>query len=123
MSAAMLNDHKLDGYAEALRQACILEPMVPRWETLEDRTVCACCEADFNWAYVLHSETQRMLARHHCFACGRTVCDGCSQRRFAHPDLGFHDSVRTCDGCFFRRHVGAAMDQHSGRSSLDPGEI
>eukprot|EP00928_Gymnodinium_smaydae_P068775 TRINITY_DN5204_c0_g1_i1.p1 TRINITY_DN5204_c0_g1~~TRINITY_DN5204_c0_g1_i1.p1 ORF type:complete len:776 (-),score=139.31 TRINITY_DN5204_c0_g1_i1:131-2458(-) len=99
----MLNDHKLSAYDEALEQSCIEEPTAPPWESFDERTVCACCEADFNWAYILHSETQRMLARHHCCACGRVVCDGCSRRRHAHPHLGFTMPVRTCDRCFFQR--------------------
>eukprot|EP00418_Pyrodinium_bahamense_P039874 CAMPEP_0179198570 /NCGR_PEP_ID=MMETSP0796-20121207/98769_1 /TAXON_ID=73915 /ORGANISM="Pyrodinium bahamense, Strain pbaha01" /LENGTH=83 /DNA_ID=CAMNT_0020903027 /DNA_START=51 /DNA_END=298 /DNA_ORIENTATION=- len=66
----MMKDHKLSAYAEALQQASIPEPRAPRWESFEERPVCACCQADFTWAIVLHSEPQQMLARHHCHACG-----------------------------------------------------
>merc|ERR1719262_316298 len=97
----MLEDHKMSAYDEALRQACILEPRVPTWEAFEERKTCACCEADFNWAYVLKSEPQRMLARHNCYSCGRVVCDGCSQNQRAHQELGLLVPVRTCDSCFF----------------------
>uniref|UniRef100_A0A7S4Q497 sn-1-specific diacylglycerol lipase n=1 Tax=Alexandrium monilatum TaxID=311494 RepID=A0A7S4Q497_9DINO len=97
----MMEDHTVRAYDEALRQACIRNPMAPRWEAFEQRKVCACCGADFNWAYVLKSEPQRMLARVHCFSCGKVVCDGCSQNRRAHEQLGFIVPVRTCDSCFF----------------------
>jgi len=97
----MLDDHRVKAYDEALRQACIRRPQTPKWESFEDRSVCACCQADFNWAYVLKSEPQRMLARQHCFSCGRVVCDGCSQNKRAHQDLGLLVPVRTCDSCFF----------------------
>lgn len=97
----MLNDHHLASYAEAIQQALIPEPATPRWEPFEERSKCACCDADFNWAFVLHSEPQRMLARHHCYSCGRGVCDGCSDRQLAHPHLGFLSPVRTCDRCFY----------------------
>jgi len=100
-SQGMLEDHKMSAYDEAVRQACIQKPQTPRWQAFEDREVCTCCEADFNWGYVLKSEPQRMLARHHCFACGAVVCDGCSERRRAQPQLGFVEPVRTCDRCFF----------------------
>jgi len=97
----MMEDHRVRAYDEALRQACIRKTKTPRWESFEERTVCACCQADFNWAYVLKSDPQRMLARQHCYACGRVVCDGCSQNVRAHQDLGLLVPVRTCDGCFF----------------------
>merc|ERR1740130_1279956 len=97
----MVEDHLVVSYDEAMHQAC--NPLVaPRWESFEERRSCACCGSDFNWAYVLQSEPQRMLARNNCSACGRVVCDGCSQNRQAHPHLGFVQPTRTCDGCFFR---------------------
>lgn len=97
----MLEDHRVRSYDEALRQACIRQPKTPRWESFEERNVCACCQADFNWAYVLKSEPQRMLARHNCYSCGRVVCNGCSQNQRAHQDIGLLVPVRTCDSCFF----------------------
>lgn len=97
----MLEDHKVRSYDEALRQACIETPKTPRWESFDERKTCACCSADFNWAYVLKSEPQRALARHNCFSCGKVVCGGCSQHRLAHQQLGFVLPVRTCDKCFF----------------------
>jgi len=99
----MVEDHLLRSYDEALRQAC-LHPRPTkkrRWETFDERRICACCQSDFNWAYVLQSEPQHNLARHHCRQCGRLVCDGCSKHRKAHPLLGFEQPVRTCDTCFF----------------------
>jgi hypothetical protein len=97
----MLEDHRVRAYDEALRQACIRQPKTLRWESFEERNVCACCQADFNWAYVLKSEPQRMLARHNCYSCGRVVCEGCSQNQRAHQELGLLVPVRTCDSCFF----------------------
>lgn len=97
----MMEDHTVKAYDEALRQACIGKPKTPRWESTEERKVCACCEADFNWAYVLKSEPQRMLARLHCFSCGKVVCNGCSQNRRSQEQLGFVVPVRTCDTCFY----------------------
>jgi len=99
--ANMLLDHKVVSYQDAVRQACILDAKTPQWESFEDRTTCACCGADFNWAYVLQSEPQRMLARHNCFKCGRVVCHGCSQTRQAWPQLGAISVVRSCDACIF----------------------
>jgi len=100
-SLSMLDDHMLKDYDETVRQACISEPKCKRWETSEDRSTCACCEAEFHWAYVLQSEPQRMLARNHCFSCGRLVCSGCSENQQAFPSLGFSVPVRTCDTCFY----------------------
>lgn len=97
----MMEDHTVRAYDEALRQACIERPRAPRWESFEERRVCSCCDSDFNWAYVLKSEPQQMLARFHCYSCGKVVCDGCSQNRRAHRELGFICAVRTCDSCFY----------------------
>lgn len=110
-SPSMIEDHLVKAYDEALQQACIADPRTPRWESFEERQVCACCEADFNWAYVLKSEPQRMLARNNCFSCGRAVCEGCSENRRAHPHLGLFAPVRTCDSCFFRH---GSSDEHQG---------
>ncbi|CAK9020540.1 unnamed protein product [Durusdinium trenchii] len=100
-SQEMLHDHKMESYARALHQACRLDVTVPAWESFDQRELCACCDSDFTWAYVLQSEPQKMLARHHCFACGRVVCEGCSRKRLAHERLGFQLPVRTCDRCAF----------------------
>mmetsp|Transcript_20664 Transcript_20664/g.39232 ORF Transcript_20664/g.39232 Transcript_20664/m.39232 type:complete len:771 (-) Transcript_20664:222-2534(-) len=99
--ANLLEDHPVKAYDEVLRQACIAEPRAPKWESFSDRAVCACCNSDFNWAYVLSSEPQKMLARHHCFRCGQVVCDGCSQTRRSWPQIGFNMPVRTCDKCIY----------------------
>jgi len=107
-SADMLTNHQIEAYAESLVQAAISKPKVPRWESFDERPVCACCQTDFSWAIVLRSEPQRMLSRHHCRRCGRVVCTGCSQRMLAQPDIGFLQPVRTCDSCYFSyfRRVG-----------------
>merc|ERR1712072_1288820 len=97
----MLLDHRVVSYDAAVRQACIQNAKTPKWESFEERAMCACCGADFNWAYVLQSEPQQMLARNHCFKCGRVVCMGCSQTRQAWPELGAISAVRTCDSCVF----------------------
>ena len=47
------------------------------------------------------SAAQQACARHHCRACGRVVCDGCSQRRQCLPQFGIVEAVRCCDKCFF----------------------
>ncbi|CAE7255940.1 Dagla [Symbiodinium natans] len=95
-SQEMLHDHKLESYALALHQACVEVPRAPTWESFDQRELCACCGSDFAWAFVLQSEAQKMLSRHHCLACGRVVCDGCSRKRLAHANLGFTVPVRTC---------------------------
>merc|ERR1712087_658365 len=100
-SQKMLEDHLLASYDEALRQACVANAQPPQWESFEKRKRCACCDADFNWAFVLQSEPQRMLARHNCYKCGKVVCEGCFQNRAVHPQLGFIQPVRTCDACFW----------------------
>eukprot|EP00929_Paragymnodinium_shiwhaense_P058178 TRINITY_DN29134_c0_g1_i2.p1 TRINITY_DN29134_c0_g1~~TRINITY_DN29134_c0_g1_i2.p1 ORF type:complete len:775 (+),score=191.37 TRINITY_DN29134_c0_g1_i2:84-2408(+) len=101
---AMLDDHMVASYEESLRQACLHTMNTPRWESFEERTLCSCCGADFNWAYVLRSEPQRMLARHNCYCCGKVVCEGCSPTRQAHQHLGLLLPVRTCDACKFQPH-------------------
>jgi len=102
----MLDDHMSTSYEEALRQACLTGEVAPRWESFEERSMCACCQSDFNWAFVLKSEPQRMLARNNCYCCGKVVCEGCSQTKQAHPHLGFLQPVRTCDACRFSPHTG-----------------
>jgi hypothetical protein len=51
---------------------------------------------------VERSWAQMACARHHCRACGRVVCDGCSRERQALPRFGIIEPVRCCDACFFR---------------------
>jgi len=122
----MLDDHKTSAYVEALEQACIVQPKTPTWESFDDRKVCACCNADFSWAFVLQSEAQKMLSRHHCFACGRVVCDGCSRKRLSHERLGFPMPVRTCDTCVFAKYEGAdeamAAAASEERAALEAAE-
>eukprot|EP00927_Polykrikos_kofoidii_P024680 TRINITY_DN22397_c0_g1_i1.p1 TRINITY_DN22397_c0_g1~~TRINITY_DN22397_c0_g1_i1.p1 ORF type:complete len:736 (-),score=107.29 TRINITY_DN22397_c0_g1_i1:121-2328(-) len=100
-SVTMVQDHLVKNYDVVMRQVCLEKVSAPTWESFEQRRVCACCSSDFNWACVLKSEPQRMLARHNCFSCGKVVCNGCSQHRQAHPRLGFTFPVRTCDACFY----------------------
>ena len=50
---------------------------------------------------VERSWAQMACARHHCRACGRVVCDGCSRERQALPRFGIIEPVRCCDACFF----------------------
>jgi len=95
----MLENHMMADYEEALRQCAIPENKCPVWQPFDDQGICACCKADCDWSYVSQSLPQKMLARHHCLACGMVVCDGCSQTRLSHPDLGFRLPVRTCDRC------------------------
>lgn len=106
-SQEMLKDHQMESYALAIHQACLQEPPVPEWESFDMRELCACCNSDFTWAYVLQSEPQKMLSRHHCFSCGRVVCEGCSRKRLSHERLGFQMPVRTCDSCAFAQFEGA----------------
>ena len=47
------------------------------------------------------SAAQQACARHHCRACGRVVCDGCSRRVQCLPQFGILEPARTCDACFF----------------------
>ncbi|CAE8631884.1 unnamed protein product [Polarella glacialis] len=115
-SKDMLNDHRVAAYTEALHQACIDQPQAPRWESFDQRKACACCQADFSWAYVLQSEAQKMLSKHNCFACGRVVCEGCSRRRMAHAKLGFPNAKRTCDRCFFATFEGTEEAQAAAAS-------
>ena len=107
-SQEMLKDHQMESYARALHQACLKEPPLPSWESFDARELCACCNSDFTWAYVLQSEPQKMLSRHHCFSCGRVVCEGCSRKRLSHERLGFQMPVRTCDSCAFAQFEDAA---------------
>jgi len=108
-SMDIIFDHEVSAYEEALRQASFV-PSLTDWESFDDREVCACCQADFSWAIVLQSYPQRMLARKHCFVCGRVVCGGCSERRLPHPEIGFTEAVRTCDKCFFSRGVDSGQE-------------
>ena len=48
------------------------------------------------------SAAQQACARHHCRACGRVVCDGCSRRQQCLPQFGICTPARCCDACFFR---------------------
>jgi hypothetical protein len=38
--------------------------------------------------------------RHHCRACGKLVCDPCSQKRAPHTVEGLNSTSRVCDPCF-----------------------
>lgn len=38
--------------------------------------------------------------RHHCRACGRLLCDKCTNARAALPHFGYNEPVRVCGHCF-----------------------
>ncbi len=64
------------------------ELIAPVWVPDSIASACAVCAAGFGF----------FSRRHHCRACGRVVCDGCSQARVVIRSLG-GAPVRLCDGC------------------------
>ena len=37
--------------------------------------------------------------RHHCRNCGHVVCDPCSYKTIALPEVGYANPVRVCNSC------------------------
>ena len=119
----MLDDHRGAAYLAALKSvravAHALRPP-PRWAAFtEAGDLCACCASPFTWeqqheaaewndGLLTEEESSARAAamgacaRHHCRACGRVVCDGCSQQRQCLPQIGIVVPERCCDACFFR---------------------
>lgn len=69
----------------------------PEW--VESDT-CQICMKPFFWNLRAMVETHTLgLRQHHCRACGRAVCDSCSNPTIAIPSLGFEFPVRVCGPC------------------------
>ncbi|KAH9284160.1 Zinc finger FYVE domain-containing protein 1 [Echinococcus granulosus] len=60
------------------------------WQPDEECTQCVLCGGAFG----------ARLSIHHCRACGRGVCAGCSSRRQPVPQRGLDWPNRVCDACY-----------------------
>jgi len=104
----MIKDHLQDQmYAaiQGLKVARDAQEEPPPWQCYSDAACCACCESDFNWNSTLESEAQQMRDRYNCRACGKVVCDQCSQHKQRMPRVGIHEAVRVCDRCNWSMHL------------------
>ncbi|XP_076062355.1 FYVE, RhoGEF and PH domain-containing protein 6-like [Oratosquilla oratoria] len=66
-----------------------LGKQAPVWIPDYRVTMCQCCTAEFTLTF----------RRHHCRACGRVVCDRCSDNRAPLHYIKYQ-SARVCDTCF-----------------------
>lgn len=119
----MLSDHRGASYLSALkatRAAMTAISPPPAWQPYHAAgDKCACCAAPFTWEHQgaasewamlqsanddgsLGSQALQACARHNCRACGRVVCDACSQQQQCLPQFGIIEPVRCCDACFFK---------------------
>jgi len=70
----------------------------PDWK---ESDFCEICKKPFFWNLRAMMENKTIGQRqHHCRACGKAVCDKCSNRRSPLPKMGFEFEVRLCDPCF-----------------------
>eukprot|EP00434_Breviolum_minutum_P012680 symbB.v1.2.011178.t1/scaffold744.1/size166283/11 len=68
-----------------------LLPVAPKWVPDAQEVSCQLCGACFTCC----------RRRHHCRACGRLTCGGCSRQRLELSIIGYPRAVRVCDDCFF----------------------
>ncbi|KAG0246344.1 hypothetical protein BGX31_002955 [Mortierella sp. GBA43] len=62
----------------------------PTWVLDQDAAACQICTRTFN----------AVRRKHHCRQCGRVLCNDCSSRSIALPQLGYTKAVRVCNDCF-----------------------
>jgi len=63
------------------------------WEADADITHCRKCKVKFDPRDYQH------CTKHHCRACGKGFCDGCSSYNEIVPDRGWDYPVRVCETC------------------------
>jgi WD40 repeat protein len=69
----------------------------PEWRSSNN---CEQCDLPFFWnVKAMWSRRIVGLRQHHCRACGRAVCDPCSQGRTCIPSMGHEYPVRVCGPC------------------------
>lgn len=107
LHSTLVKDHKLSAMMHSLRgvragRAAVHQP--PTWVGCgDDRAgICAVCEHDVTWSSTSSSEAQKSHELHHCRACGRVVCESCSQRQTTLPLLGIVDMARVCEPCYWQ---------------------
>ena len=111
VSAAMLSDHGMRPYFEALgevRAVNSAQEDPPPWQPFGASETCACCHSRFTWHCTSRSETTAYREKHHCRACGALVCDPCSRHRLALPQIGLLSPRRVCDRCFYAGGVSSS---------------
>ncbi|KAI9222245.1 hypothetical protein BC828DRAFT_356135 [Blastocladiella britannica] len=77
-------------HSGAINPDAMIDTLAPAVWT--DSVDCERCRAGFSF-------TNR---KHHCRACGLTMCNNCSARSLPLPHLGIPTPVRVCDGCYER---------------------
>ena len=111
VSAAMLSDHGMRPYFEALGEVRAVNAATedpPPWQPFGASETCACCHSRFTWHCTSRSETTAYREKHHCRACGALVCDPCSRHRLALPQIGLLSPRRVCDRCFYAGGVSSS---------------
>lgn len=77
----------------------------PEWI---DSEICSRCRFKFtafnrkvsSHKCILMSSLLLSFSKHHCRACGQTVCQPCSSKNLSLPHLGIDRQVRVCETCF-----------------------
>eukprot|EP01062_Namystynia_karyoxenos_P036933 TRINITY_DN268_c0_g1_i1.p3 TRINITY_DN268_c0_g1~~TRINITY_DN268_c0_g1_i1.p3 ORF type:complete len:288 (+),score=83.47 TRINITY_DN268_c0_g1_i1:70-933(+) len=77
------------------------------WAPDDVSTYCQSCQAMFHL----------LRWKHHCRACGRCVCHGCSTFSSTVPDMGIEQEVRVCRDCWEISHEGGLAE-----AKLEPTE-
>ncbi|EFJ28022.1 hypothetical protein SELMODRAFT_227998 [Selaginella moellendorffii] len=79
----------------------------------EEAAHCAICGCGFG----------TFKRRHHCRACGRTLCNEHSSNQMALPQFGLHGPVRVCKDCFTAGDTSVpALEEGDGVVTREPSE-
>ena len=141
VSAAMLSDHGMRPYFEALGEVRAVNASTedpPPWQPFGASETCACCHSRFTWHCTSRSETTAYREKHHCRARARssaTRARGVSRDAAADRPIVHVAAAHVCDrwllvgrrlvlfclwgGCVFLRVKWWHIDHRGPRRTTD----